>query len=176
MPRSAPDAAVPQDVVLVGRIAGLFGVKGWVKVYSSTRPRNAILKYGAWNLKLAEGWGRFKLAEGRTQGSGVVARLEGMEDRDAASRLVGADIAIARSELPRLKPGEYYWADLEGLKVVNLEGAELGTVSHLIETGGANDVLVVRGERERLVPFTKHAIREVDLQQRIIRVDWDQDF
>lgn len=171
----------PDDVVPMGRVVGLFGVKGWVKVYSYTRPRDAILTYRSWYLKFPSGkpvagWREFEIAEGRMQGAGVVARFKGIEDRDAASALVGVDIAIERAELPKLKRGEYYWADLEGLKVVTLEGVELGTVSHLFETGGANDVMVVRGERERLVPFTKNAIHEVDLERGIIRVDWDPDF
>jgi 16S rRNA processing protein RimM len=164
------------DIVAMGRIDGLFGIKGWVKVYSYTRPRETILKYRVWKLKLAQGWREFEVAEGRKQGAGVVARLQGIEDRDAASALIRAEIAIERSVLPKLKAGEYYWTDLEGLKVVNLEGVEFGTVSHLFETGGSNDVLVVRGDRERLVPFTKHAIREVDLENGIIRVDWDPEF
>ena len=167
----APDAVVP-----MGRVVGLFGVKGWVKVYSYTRPREAILKYRSWRLKLAGDWRQFELAEGRRQGLGVVARFERIEDRDAAGRLVGSDIAVERSQLPTLKPGEYYWAELEGLKVVNLEGVELGTVEHLFETGGANDVMVVMGERERLVPYTTQTIREVDLEHGIIRVDWDAEF
>lgn len=166
----------PDEVVPMGRVVGLFGVKGWVKIHSYTRPREAILKYRSWRLKLAGDWRPFELAEGRTQGRGVVARLEGIEDRDAASTMVGADIAVERAHLPKLAPGEYYWAELEGLKVVNLEGVELGTVSHLLETGGANDVLVVVGARERLVPFTAQAIREVDLERGTIRVDWDSEF
>jgi 16S rRNA processing protein RimM len=164
------------EVVVMGRVAGLFGVKGWVKVHSHTRPRDAILEYDTWRLKLADAWCEFEVAEGRMQGAGVIARLKGIEDRDAAARLVGVDIAIDRSKLPALKRGEYYWADLEGLKVVDLDGAELGTVDHLLETSGAHDVMVVKGERERLIPYIAHVIREVDLAKRIIRVDWDKDF
>jgi len=176
MPGSTPEAAVSPDRVVVGRIDGLFGVKGWVKVYSYTHPRESILKYRCWELKLNHVWRRFELAEGRKQRAGVVARLVGTDDRDAASGLVGADIAIERSQLPRLKRGEYYWADLEGLTVVNVEGVELGVVHHLFETGGANDVVVVHGERERLIPFTEQAICEVDLEHKILRVDWDENF
>jgi 16S rRNA processing protein RimM len=170
MPEGASD-----DVVLIGRVIGLFGIKGWVKVHSYTRLREGILDYDCWKLKIGEGWHDTKVLEGRKQAGGVVARLEGIEDRDSASRLVGADIAIARNQLPTLKRGEVYWADLEGLKVVNLEGVELGTVSHLFETG-SNDVMVVQGERERLIPYIADAIREVDLIAGIVRVDWDKDF
>jgi 16S rRNA processing protein RimM len=166
----------PADFVLMGRIDGLFGVKGWVKVHSYTRPRAAILEYDSWQLNGVAGWREVKVAEGRMQGAGVIARLEGIEDRNAAADLVGVEIAIARSQLPKLKRGEHYWADLEGLKVVNLEGAELGTVSYLFDTAGANDVMVVQGERERLIPYLATVIREVDLDGGIIRVDWDKDF
>jgi 16S rRNA processing protein RimM len=159
----------------MGRVAGLFGVKGWVKVHSYTRPRDAILDYDTWQLKFADGWREFEVVEGRMQGAGVIARLKGIEDRDAAAKLVGVDIAIERSQLPALKPGEVYWADLEGMKVINLDGVDLGTVSHLFETG-ANDVMVVQGERERLLPYIASVIRDVDLANRIVRVDWDKDF
>ena len=165
----------PADVILMGRVAGLFGVKGWVKVHSYTRPREAILDYDTWQLKLAGSWREFEVAEGRMQGAGVIARLKGIEDRDAAARLVGVDIAIDRPQLPALKRGEVYWADLEGMKVINLDGVEFGTVSYLFETG-ANDVMVVQGERERLLPYIASVIREVDLANRTVRVDWDKDF
>ena len=170
MPGHAPD-----DAVLIGRVSGLYGIKGWVKVHSYTRLREGILDYKRWKLKVGNDWREFELLEGRMQAGGVVARLQGIEDRDGASVLVGADIAIARSQLPKLKRGEIYWADLEGLKVVNLEGVEFGTVSYLFETG-ANDVMVVQGERERLIPYIADAIREVDLKAGIVRVDWDKDF
>jgi 16S rRNA processing protein RimM len=158
--------------VLLGRITGLFGVRGWVKVFSDTRPRENILNYSPWLVKRQGEWKEMALVEGRVHGPGIVARLQGYSDRDQAQALVGAEIAVQRRQLPPTKPGEHYWADLEGLRVVNLQGVELGTVSHLFETG-ANDVLVVTGERERLLPYTRHVIREVDLKARVLRVDWD---
>lgn len=177
MPGQSPDGVVqsPDSIVVIGRVSGLFGIKGWIKVHSYTRLREGILDYGRWRLKVGQEWRDYDVVEGRKQAAGVVARLKGIDDRDSASTLIGADIAIARSQLPRLKRGEYYWADLEGLKVLNLEGAELGEVSHLIETG-ANDVIVVRGERERLIPYIADVVREVDLDARVMRVDWDKDF
>lgn len=159
-------------MVTLGRITGLFGVRGWVKVFSDTRPRENILDYNPWLVKRRDDWEEMALAEGRVHGPGVIARLEGYSDRDQAQTLVGAEIAVHRRRLPPTRSGEYYWADLAGLRVVNLEGVELGTVSHLFETG-ANDVLVVTGERERLLPYTRHVIREVDLKARVLRVDWD---
>lgn len=161
--------------VRLGRIVGLFGVRGWVKVHSDTRPREAILDYNPWLLGLAGRWCEYRLAEGRVHGPGIVARFEGYTDRNAAQLLVGATVAVRPEQLPPPGPGEYYWSELEGLSVVNLQGEELGMVSHLFETG-ANDVMVVEGERRRLIPFTRDAVREVDLKARVIRVDWDRDF
>jgi len=163
-------------MIIVGRVSGLFGVRGWVKVYSHTSPREGILSYRTWYLNRNDGWQPHELAAGQAQGKGVVAKLAGFDDRDQAAALIGTDIAIRREQLPKLKPGEYYWTDLEGLRVVNLEGIDLGVVSHLFETG-ANDVLVVQGDRERLIPYTRgEAVREVDLQAGRIVVDWDPDF
>lgn len=166
------NGARPEGIVTLGRIVGLFGVKGWVKVHSDTRPREGILQYSPWQLGRHGQWKEIKLAEGRAQGAGVIARLEGCSDRDQAQALIGSEIAVRAEQLPAAKQDEYYWAQLEGLRVVNLQGAELGKVSHLFETG-SNDVLVVSGERERLIPFTKYAVHEVDLERRQIRVDWD---
>lgn len=162
--------------VVVGRIVGVHGVQGWVKVYSWTRPPENIFGYARWLLRREPGWQPATLAAGRSQGKGLVARLEGVGDREAARAYVGCDVAVARSELPALEPDEYYWSDLEGLRVETIAGDHLGMVDHLIDTG-ANDVLVVRGERERLVPFTpgEHVV-EVDLARALIRVDWDPDF
>jgi 16S rRNA processing protein RimM len=164
------------DLIIMGRVSGLFGVRGWLKIYSHTSPREGIVHYKDWYLKLGDGWKRYELIAGRSQGKGVVVQLQGINDRDLAATLVNADIAVKREQLPALQPGEFYWTDLQGLRVVNLEGVELGVVSHLFETG-ANDVLVVRGERERLIPYTTgEAIRGVDLEQGQITVDWDPAF
>lgn len=156
----------------MGRIVGLFGVRGWIKVHSYTRPREAILEYGPWLVESTGTWRTFNVVEGRRQGNGIVARLEGVSNRDSAAALVGAEIAITGSQLPAAGEGEYYWAELEGMRVVNLAGQELGRVSYLFETG-ANDVLVVQGERERLIPFGKGVVQEVDRAAGVIRVDWD---
>ncbi len=160
----------------MGRITGLYGVRGWVKVYSYTEPREAIIGYSPWQVNVGGEWHEMEVAEGRKHGKGIIVRLEGYTDRDAAARLMGADIACYRSQLPQTAPGEYYWADLVGLKVVTLEGRELGRVEGLMETG-ANDVLVVKGDRERLIPYlTGEVVMEVDLARRRMRVDWDPDF
>ena len=117
-----------------------------------------------------------EVCDTRRHGKAVIARLGGYEDRDTARELVGAEIAVRRDQLAEITEGEYYWADLVGLKVVTVSGKDLGIVNHLIETG-ANDVLVVVGERERLIPFIRdEVVVAVDLDRGEIRVDWDPEF
>ncbi len=164
------------DWVVLGRVSGLFGVNGWVRVFSHTEPREGIAHYAPVFLKRRDEWQVFKIEAGRAHGAGVVLKFAGCDDRDQAAALIHSDIAVRRAQLPPPRPGEYYWADLEGLRVVTLAGVELGVVSHLLATG-ANDVLVVRGERERLLPFVQGpVVVEVNLEQRLLRVDWDPDF
>jgi 16S rRNA processing protein RimM len=164
------------DFVILGKISGVYGLRGWVKVYAETRERTDILEFDRWFLRRKDGWQAVKVIEGRAQAKGVIVQLEGVGDCDQARALIGTEIAVRRADLPPAEPGTYYWDDLIGLKVVNLEGIEFGTVSHLFETAGANDVVVVQGERERLIPYTKDAVKSVDLKTRVMRVDWDADF
>lgn len=162
--------------IVLGRVSGLFGVRGWVKVFSETEPREGIVNYNPWQLRVRGEWRSIEVESGQRHGKTVVAKLAGIDDRDQAAGLIGADIAVARSQLPRTDTDEIYWADLEGLAVETTEGAALGTVSHLIETG-ANDVLVVKGERERLIPFVREkVVKSVDLGEGRLVVDWDPEF
>jgi 16S rRNA processing protein RimM len=162
--------------VELGRITGLFGIKGWVKVFSYTEPRINIAAYPVWQLRSAEGERSVQVEVCKANGKAIVAKLAGIEDPDQAAALVGADIAVGRDELPAPEPGRYYWSDLEGLTVRTASGSALGQVHHLIETG-AHDVLVVRGERERLIPFVPgETVTEVNLDQGLLMVDWDPDF
>ena len=161
--------------VVLGRISGLFGVKGWVKVYSYTEPREAVLNYGRWLLSVADGWREATVAEGQRHGKTVIARIDGYVDRDQAAGLVGAEIAVPRDALPETEEDRFYWSDLEGLRVVHRDGTELGRVAYLLETG-ANDVMVVQGEQERLIPFVMgEVILGVDLADGRIDVDWEWD-
>lgn len=170
----APEA--PAGSVLAGRVAGLFGVDGWIKVYSFTEPRENIVDYDPWLLPVHGEWREFGIESGRTHGKGVVAKLEGIPDRDTAMGLQGLDIAVKRDQFAALPEGGYYWADLIGLEVVTLDGRRLGKVSRLYETG-ANAVLSVSGDRERLLPFVyDQVIHEVDLDAGTIRVEWDPAF
>ena len=181
---STSDLEQLEQWVPVGKVNGLFGVKGWIKVFSDTQPRENILTYSPWFLKRNGQWQEFKLLTGKAHGKGVIAHLSGCIDRDVAAELIGSEIAIKREQLPKPLPGEYYWSDLKGLKVINLEGIELGLVDSMLETG-ANDVMVVlsddsmskKGKRERLIPFvTGDSVQEVNLEQGYITVDWDEDF
>lgn len=166
-----------KDYIVVGRINGLHGVRGWVKVFSHTQPRDNILSYRTWYLLRGGQWQATELLEGRQQGKGIVARLKGYDDRDQAVALMETDVAIRREQLLAAAPGEYYWADLQGLRVVNVEGVSLGVVDHLLETG-ANDVLVVRdGETERLIPYVPgQFVLDVSLAEGLMKVDWDAEF
>lgn len=165
-----------RQYIHVGDISGVFGLKGWVKIFSYTEPRENILSYKAWELRKNGVNKPIKVTDGQRQGKNVVAQLEGIDDRNAAESIVGWEIYIARDQLPDLAADEYYWTDLAGLKVFTTEDKELGVVDHLFETG-ANDVLVVIGDRERLIPFLMgQTILEVDLKNNRLTVDWDPDF
>lgn len=166
-----------QKMILLGKVHGAFGVRGELKLESFTEPKSAILRYQPWVLRVANGVERqLDGARGRETNKGLVATFPDIVDRDAAEALRGAEVWAPRSALPSPQAGEYYWIDLEGLRVVNLEGADFGIVSHLFSTG-ANDVLVAHGERERMIPFlVPDYIISVDFDAGRITVDWDADF
>ncbi len=163
----------------------MFGVRGWVKVYSYTSPRVNVVRYSPWFLRQAGGESTRQVVAGQAHGDGVVASLAGVSDRDAAAALVGAEIEVDRATLgpavggsaadPAL-PGEFFWVDLQGMEVRTPAGESLGVVDHLFETG-ANDVMVVVGAGRHLVPFLYGSVvRAVDGDRRVITVDWDPDF
>ncbi len=163
--------------VLLGRIVGVHGVRGALKIESFTEPREAIFGYRPWLLERdPERFEQIAGAQGHTQSKGIVATLPGVADRDAAAGLIGARIWIPRAALPELEAGEFYQTDLEGLQVVNGAGEDLGRVSHLFDNG-AHDVLVTRDEagRERLIPYVVDVyVKAVDLGAGRITVDWDK--
>jgi 16S rRNA processing protein RimM len=161
--------------ITLGKIVGVYGVKGWVKVFSESRPREQIFEYSPWILELDGKRSEINVLQGRVHGKGLIAQLEGIEHRDLAEKLTGAVISVAEQALPETDKDEYYWSQLTGLCVVNTEGTVLGEVTGLLETG-ANDVMVVRGDKERLIPFTRYAVIQVDLDGRLITVDWDPEF
>lgn len=165
-----------QQQINVGRISGVFGVKGWVKVFSFTEARENILNYSPWLLKKDSEAKLVNVIDGKLQGKAVVAKLDGVNDRDQAAGLMGWDIFITPDQLPKVAKGEYYWSDLIGLNVETSLGVQLGTVDSLLETG-ANDVLIVKGERQRAIPFLQgQTIIDIDLNIGRIVVDWDPGF
>jgi len=159
----------------MGRISGAFGIKGWVKLQPFTETPESLLTYPVWWIEGETGWAERKVEEAEVHGPAVAARIAGCEDRDQAAVYRGRQVAVPRDAFPEAGENEYYWTDLIGRKVVNAAGEDLGTVSRVLETG-ANDVLVVEGTRERLIPFIEQVVREVDLARDVIRVDWGSDY
>ena len=162
--------------LVMGRITRPHGIKGWLNIATYTDLPENLLEYRPWYLHRQGRWQAAELVNGRHHGKGLVVQLAGCNDRDAAEALKGTEIGIYRDQLPESDNDEYYWSDLVGLQVITQDNRVLGIVDHLIETG-ANDVLVVTGEQEYLVPFIQGQVVEaVDLEAREIRVDWDPDY
>ncbi len=169
--------AAPEDWIQVGQVVGAYGVRGWLRIHPYTAQPDAALEYRPWRFRGATGrvWAP-TVVEARCHGKGLVTRIAECETREGAEALAGAALEVPAAALPRLPPGEYYWGELVGLAVASREGVPLGTVAKLMETG-ANDVLVVRDAgRERLIPYIKSVIQQVDRGAGRIIVDWDPDF
>lgn len=163
-------------LVPLGRIVGVHGVRGEIKLESWTDPRRAIFGYQPWCLRGSQGEQSIRGAQGREAGHGLVASLPGIADREQARALIGAEILVRRAQLPPPAPGEYYWVDLEGLAVETVSGQPLGSVRRVLPTG-ANEVLEVQGERLRLIPFVlERYVLSIDLDAGRMVVDWDPDF
>jgi 16S rRNA processing protein RimM len=161
--------------VELGRIGSPYGVLGWMHIQSFTDPPEGLLDYPVWNVRQATGGHTsYRLVDGRIQGRGLVAQLDGIADRDAAALLRGAMIEVLRSALPPPGKREYYRGDLIGFTVRNLEGVELGRLDHFVE-GAATALMVVAGTSEYWIPAVPQYLREVDLEHRGLRVDWPAD-
>ena len=162
----------------MGRVTVPYGVRGWIKIHTFTSDPESLSGYSVWRIGGNDSWREVKVVASRMQGSALVAQLEGIDDREAALLLRGSDIAVLRSELPPAEEGEFYWADLIGLAVVNVEQYEFGRVARILQTG-ANDVLVVSGggrDEETLIPFIADVIKQVDLKSGRMVVDWGEDY
>lgn len=181
----APSTAPPR-LVVIGQLVGLHGVRGAFKLRSYCEPPERLFRYKEIQLRappaadVASAPGQLlrpvSVCSRKVSKEGFIVEFDGIETREHAVPFLGAELVIERSQLPRPRPGEYYWADLEGLKVIGLEGFDFGVVTKVFNTG-ANDVLTVQGERERLIPFLiPDYVREVDLQAGVLRVDWDPEF
>lgn len=182
------------EFVVLGKITGYFGVRGWVKVHSDTAPRENIVTYSQWWLGDAGDRKPIKVKGGKRSGKNVVAQLEGINTRELAAPVIGLQISVPRTDLPVLDGEEYYWTDLVGCAVTTLQGVAIGPVDRMFETG-ANDVMVVKDQRvvkdqhadlqakpenqngDILIPWIRPSVVvTVDLPGRHIVVDWDPDF
>jgi len=163
-----------RKIVALGHISGVHGVSGWLKIHSQTDPREAIFEYQPWLV--GEQHEAVRIREGKKHGKHRIALLEDVHDCDQAENLVKQQIAVFRDQFPDLSETEFYWTDLIGLAVKVQDGTDLGTIRNMLATG-ANDVMVVQGERERLIPFVQDRyVKQVDLEQGLVIVDWDPDF
>jgi len=160
--------------VVLGRIGAPFGVQGWVKVQSYTDPLEGIVGYPVWELHRGASLGRKAVLDWKRAGPGVAVRLEGVETREAAQALTGAEVRVERADLPPTAPGEYYWHDLVGLDAYSLEGVPLGRVAGVLDMP-AHPVLVLEGDRERLVPLVRERLAGVDFDAGRLELDWHPD-
>jgi len=173
-PATTP-ASASDRVVILGKIVGTFGIKGWVKVKSFTDPVDNILDYPVWLLESAGQWTELALEDGRVTDKGVIAKFEGWESPEEARLRVGCELGVWRSQMPPPAEGEYYWADLEGIEAIGAQGERLGTVDHFRSTPGGT-VMIVKGEREHWIPFAKERIVKVELAAGRIVLDWSVDW
>ena len=164
----------------MGRITVPFGVKGWVKVHPFTETPESLLEYRQWWIGKEGDWQSLDVEDAEVHGEAVAAKLKGCDDRDAAALFRGREIAIPRDAFPAAGENEFYWADLIGLEVVNEQDERFGTVTEVFKTGASDVLVVVRREgeadKERLIPFLESVVKKVDLQGRVIRVDWGLDY
>ena len=173
----------PSDPIVLGKLGSSYGIKGWLRVFSSTENTESIFDYQPWFIQRSGQWQHIEIEDWKHHNKDIIVKLKGVEDRDAATLLTNFEIAVDSTQLPELENNEYYWKDLMGCHVVTLDGYDLGTVVDMMETG-SNDVLVIKanlkdafGIKERLVPFLDgQVIKKVDLTTRSIEVDWDPGF
>jgi 16S rRNA processing protein RimM len=179
------EAEFPVDAVEVGRIAGAWGVKGWIRVEPYATDPQALFSSKRWHLRppdpLPAGPPRawpalLRVIHAREHGSAVVAEVDGFQDRDAAQARYGGRVYVSRARIPTPAANELYWVDLIGLAVVNRQGESLGEVTDLLDTGAHAVLRLRRGEAEVLIPFVDAYVDSVDLAARTIVVDWGLDY
>ena len=162
--------------MVLGRVAGAHGIRGWLRVMSFTEPEEALLDYSPWQLRSADGNQQaYAVRDAAVAGRVLRVALEGIDDRNAAERLNGCEIVVARSALPAAGEREYYQHDLVGCRVVNTDGAELGELMHFAE-GAASPLMVIKGRVERWIPAAPPHLRRVNLAERLVVVDWPEDY
>ncbi len=171
------------QIETVGKLGATYGIRGWLRVYSSTEQAESIFSYQPWFLKIKGKWQQIELESFKQHNHEFIAKIKGFDDREQAQTLANVEIGVSLDVFPDLEEGDYYWHDLIGCQVLNLAGYHFGTVSELMETG-SNDVLVVKanskdtfGKQERLIPFLfDNVVKRVDLSTKTIEVDWDAGF
>lgn len=162
--------------VIIGRFGRAHGIKGFITINSFTDPRDNILRYTDWHGFINQQWRPLPLSQLEMNNKFILAKVEGYNEREELASLTNIDIAIRRSQLPELKPDEYYWHQLIGMQVINTGDVNLGKVVEIMPTG-SNDVLVVEGEQRHLIPYLPDiVIKQIDGKQKLILIDWDEDF
>lgn len=169
-----PTQQINEKRLLVGKINGLFGFEGWVKIFSHTVPRKNILSYQPWLVKITNNWQEMTIVEGREHGKNIIAKIQGIESIEQAQPIVNTDIFINQSQLPKLQKSEHYWHDLIGLTVINKQNITLGKVIDLVDTQ-ANQVLIIKGKKEHWLPYLPPFLIKVDTDKKQILVDWNED-
>lgn len=175
--------ATPTNPIVLGKLGAAYGIRGWLKVFSSTEHAESIFDYQPWFIQRSGQWQHIELEDWKHHNKDIILKLKGVDDRDAATLLTNSEIVVDSAQLPELDNNEYYWKDLMGCQVVTLQGYNLGTITDMMETG-SNDVIVIKanlkdafGIKERLVPFLDgQVIKKVDLKSKLIEVDWDPGF
>lgn len=173
----------PTNPIILGKLGAAYGIRGWLKVFSSTEQAESIFDYQPWFIQRSGQWQHIEIEDWKHHNKDIIVKLNGVDDRDAATLLTNFEITVDSTQLPKLDNNEYYWKDLMGCHVVTLDGYDLGTIIDMMETG-SNDVIVIKanlkdafGLKERLVPFLDgQVIKKVDLKSKLIEVDWDPGF
>jgi len=172
-----------EDLINLGKVSSVYGIKGWVKVYSYTDPMDQILDYQDWILEQDGKYRTVTVEAGRSHGKGMVAHIQGYNDREQAALLQGSLIYVYRDQLPDLEAGDYYWFQLVGLRVVTQDGHDLGKIQNMMSAGSANDVMIIKGDSqsidqtERLVPYLlEKVVLDIDLEAKLVKVDWEPDY
>ncbi|MFT8209897.1 MAG: ribosome maturation factor RimM [Symbiopectobacterium sp.] len=173
----------PVNPIVMGKMGSTYGIRGWLRVFSSTEETESIFDYQPWYIQFQGSWRLVEIESWKHHNQDLIIKVKGVDDRDAANLLTNAEIVVDSAQLPDLEGGDYYWKDLFGCEVITSAGYQLGKVIDMMETG-SNDVLVVKatlkdafGAKERLIPFlTGQVIKHVDLSTKTIEVDWDPSF
>ncbi|MGI8490967.1 ribosome maturation factor RimM [Pectobacterium sp. S5] len=173
----------PVNPIVMGKIGSAYGIRGWLRVFSSTEDAESIFDYQPWFIQSKSGWQLVEIEGWKYHNQDLIIKVKGADDRDAANLLTNCEIVVDSSQLPDLGEGDYYWKDLIGCQVVTVAGYELGKIIDMMETG-SNDVMVIKanlkdafGVKERLVPFlTEQVVKRVDLSAHTVEVDWDPGF